>query len=282
MASPSVVITGTSTGIGRATALELDRAGFTVFAGVRREEDGEALCREGSEGIRPILLDVTDSVSIEQAGKTVAAQVGEAELAGLVNNAGIGVDGPLEFMRAEDIRRQFEVNVFGPAALVRTFLPLLRTSRGRIVNVSSAAGRMVSPLMGVYCASKFALEAISDALRMELANAGIRVVLVEPGFVETPMIDKGKSRLEEVIESLPPDGRALYEEPIRTAEQTVEGFRKRACNAEDVARTIHRALTASRPRVRYVVGTDARILIAMRRWLPTRANDWVGRRLTGL
>jgi len=282
MASSSVVITGTSTGIGRATALELDRAGFTVFAGVRREEDGAALRREGSERLHPMLLDVTDVASIEYAEKTVSAQVGEAGLAGLVNNAGIGVDGPIEFMPAEDISRQFEVNVFGPVAVARAFLPLLRTSRGRIVNVSSVAGRMSSPLIGVYCASKFALEAISDALRMELSNAGIRVVIVEPGFVETAMLDKGKSELDRVIEALPPRGRELYEAPLRTFEKSVESFRKRACNAEDVARTIHRALITPRPRARYAVGTDARVLLLMRRWLPSRANDWIGRRLTGL
>ena len=178
--------------------------------------------------------------SIEYAEKTVSAQVGEAGLAGLVNNAGIGVDGPIEFMPTEDMSRQFEVNVFGPVAVVRAFLPLLRTSRGRIVNVSSVAGRMSSPLIGVYFASKFALEA------------------------------------------LPLRGRELYEVPLRTFEKSVESFRKHACNAEDVARTIHRALITPRPRARYVVGTDARVLLLMRRWLPGRANDWIGRRLTGL
>jgi NAD(P)-dependent dehydrogenase (short-subunit alcohol dehydrogenase family) len=279
---PAVVITGTSTGIGRATALLLDRGGFRVFAGVRREADGESLRAEASEQLSTLLLDVTDAAAIELAAKTVAAEVGETGLAGLVNNAGIGVAGPIEFLESEDWRRQFEVNLFGPAEVIRLFSPLVRKAKGRIVNVSSAAGRASSPILGAYSASKFALEALSDALRVEVRGSGVSVSIVEPGFIETPMLDKGKSDSEDVIAKFPPAGRELYADAVRNFQSTVESFRKRASAPEDVARAIQRALTAERPKARYTVGIDSKLLTTLARVLPTRAQDAINGRLVGL
>jgi NAD(P)-dependent dehydrogenase (short-subunit alcohol dehydrogenase family) len=181
----TVVVTGTSTGIGRATALHLDRLGYRVFAGVRRAEDAVRLRSEGSERLAPVLLDVTDIGSIEAAAKTVSAEVGERGLAGLVNNAGIVTGGPLEFVPLDELRRQLEVNTVGPVAVIQHFLPLVRRGRGRVVFVSSIGGRFSQPIVGPYCASKFALEALADALRMEVAPSGIHVSLVEPGAVKT-------------------------------------------------------------------------------------------------
>ena len=269
----SVVITGTSTGIGRATALRLDRNGFRVFAGVRREADGQNLKAEASERLTPILLDVTDAAAVEQASKDVAAQVGDAGLWGLVNNAGMGLGGPIEFVDSDEWRRQFEVNVFGPAAMIRSFLPLVRQAKGRIVNVSSAAGKVASPILGPYCASKFALEALSDSLRIEVGGQGVDVAVVEPGFIETPMLDKGQSTAAEVVEKLPPLGRELYGGAMESFQKMVDRFRPRAASPDQVAQVIERALTAARPRTRYKVGFDAKLLTALGWLLPDRALD---------
>ncbi len=280
--SSAFVITGTSTGIGRATALRLDAEGHRVFAGVRREADGEALRRDASDRLRPILLDVTDAGSIEAAVKSVEAEVGEAGLAGVVNNAGIGVGGPIEYLEIDDWRRQFEVNVFGPAAVIKAFMPLLRRTRGRIVNVSSAAGRVSNPIIGAYCASKFALEALSDSLRVEVRGSGISVSVVEPGFIETPMLDKAKSETAEAIEKLPPRGRELYENALRKFDATTDAFRKRAATPDAVAKAIQHALTAPRPKTRYTVGLDSKALTFLGWALPDRARDAIAGYLVGL
>jgi NAD(P)-dependent dehydrogenase (short-subunit alcohol dehydrogenase family) len=280
--SSAFVITGTSTGIGRATALRLDAAGHRVFAGVRREADGEALRRDASDRLTPILLDVTDAGAIEVAAKSVEAALGDDGLAGVVNNAGIGVGGPIEFLEIDDWRRQFEVNVFGPAAVIKTFLPLLRRARGRIVNVSSAAGRVSNPILGAYCASKFALEALSDSLRVEVRGSGISVSVVEPGFIETPMLDKGKSETAGVIEKLPPRGRELYEKALRKFDATTDAFRKRASTPDAVAKAIQHALTASRPKTRYTVGLDSKALSFLGWALPDRTRDAISGYLVGL
>jgi NAD(P)-dependent dehydrogenase (short-subunit alcohol dehydrogenase family) len=280
--SRSVVITGTSTGIGRVTALELDRKGFRVFAGVRRESDAQSLRAEASERLTPLMLDVTDGEAVVQAAKNVAAELGDAGLDGLVNNAGIGVGGPIEFVDSDEWRTQFEVNVFGPAAVIRAFLPQVRQAKGRIVNVSSAAGRVVTPLLGPYCASKFALEALSDALRVEVRKQGVRVSLVEPGFIETPMLDKGDETTIEALKKLPPIGRELYGESLETFQKFMSSFRSRAAKPEAVARAIEHALTASNPNTRYTVGLDSKAFTLLAWLLPDRASDAIGGRLTGL
>src|SRR5436190_20383212 len=186
----SVVITGASTGIGKTCALRLDRLGFQVFAGVRRTEDGETLKRQASQRLTPITIDVTDSGSIAAAASMVATAVGDAGLQGLVNNAGIAVACPLEFLPISLLSQQLEVNVTGQIDVTQVFLPLLRAGNGRIVNMGSISGRMAYPLLGPYCASKFALEALTASLRMELRPWHIPVSIIEPGAIATPIWSK--------------------------------------------------------------------------------------------
>src|SRR3990172_8450526 len=182
-----VVITGASTGIGEACALRLDKLGWRVFARVRKEADAERLKNEGSERLTPAFIDVTDEGSIMKAEETVRAVVGEAGLAGLGDNAGVGIHGPLEFLPIEDLRRQLEVNTIGQIAVTQAFLPLIRKGRGRIVNIGSIGGKMATPFLGPYAASKFAMEALTDSLRQELRPWDIHVAIVEPGSIATPI-----------------------------------------------------------------------------------------------
>jgi NAD(P)-dependent dehydrogenase (short-subunit alcohol dehydrogenase family) len=185
-------------------------------------------------------------------------------------------------MPREEMRRQFEVNVFGPVAVTKAFLPLLRRGSGRVINVSSGGGRLSSPLLGAYASSKFALEALSDALRMELRHAGIDVIIVAPGFTETPILDKNDDDVELAIRRLPEEGRRLYEEPLRAFQRTKQNFRKQAASADKVAEVIERALLAARPRPRYTIGLDTRLILPLHRLLPTRATDALLCRLSGL
>jgi len=270
---PAVVITGASTGIGRATALHLDQQGFRVFAGVRRAEDGEALRRDGSVRIEPLLLDVTDAAAIGAAAKQVDAAVGDAGLAGLVNNAGIGVGAPVEFLDLDELRRQLEVNVVAVVAVTQAFLPAIRRARGRIVNVGSIGGRISQPIVAPYNASKFALEAISESERMELAPWGIEVALVEPGAIATAIWGKSESYASSLLGELPAAARELYGDAIQATLGALETQKRAAIPPDAVARAIHDALTAPRPKTRYLVGTDAKIQALLVRFLPDRLRD---------
>jgi NAD(P)-dependent dehydrogenase (short-subunit alcohol dehydrogenase family) len=284
VATRSVVITGTSTGIGRACALWLDRAGWEVFAGVRRAEDGEALRAEASDRLRPLIVDVTDADSIAAAAREVDAALGDRGLTALVNNAGLSIAGPLEFLPVDELRRQLEVNLVGHVAVTQAFLPAIRRAKGgrRILNVTSVGGRIVNPFIGPYHASKFGLEAISDALRKELRPWKIRVVAIEPGSIDTEIWRKGTEQAREVVAGLPPEGRELYGQSIPKALKLSERLAEHAIPADRVAKVVERALTARRPRARYVVGADARVLITLHRLLPARVMDAVEARLIGL
>jgi NAD(P)-dependent dehydrogenase (short-subunit alcohol dehydrogenase family) len=279
---PSALVTGASTGIGRACALLLDRSGFAVFAGVRRPEDGEALAAEASQRLMPVLLDVTRAESLEAASKSVAAAVGGAGLGGLVNNAGISVPAVLEFLDLDDLRRQLEVNLVGALAAVKAFLPLLRTGRGRIVNIGSQGGYNAPPFLGPYAASKFALEGVTDSLRRELWPWGLQVSIVEPGSVATPIWEKGLATGAELRAKLPEQGRALYGEGLDRLVEYAQSAARRGIPPERVARAVHHALTASRPRTRYRVGPDAKLVRFLTRVLPDRAMDALVARLLGL
>ena len=269
----TVVITGASTGIGAACAWHLDRLGFTVFAGVRRREDGEALKGPASARLQPLLLDVTDAVSIEQARQTVVELVGAGGLAGLVNNAGIAVAGPLETVPIADLRRQFEVNVIGQVAVTQAFLPLLRQGRGRIVNMGSIAGRAAMPVMGAYSASKFALEALTDALRLEVQQWGIHVSIVEPGAIATPIWTKSGTKAEELELATSEEMKTLYAGVIAGVRARVTEAAARAIPPEAVSDAVVHALTASHPNTRYLVGKDAKVRALMIKLLPDRWSD---------
>lgn len=269
----SVVVTGASTGIGRACALRLDRMGWRVFAGVRRPADGEALRAKASARLLPVELDVTDEASIARAAGLVAESAGDAGLAGLVNNAGISVAGPLEFLPIEELRRQLEVNVTGQVAVTQAFLPLIRKGNGRIVFMGSISGRLATPFLGPYAASKFALEAIADALRVELRPWGIRVSIVEPGSIATPIWEKGQDAADELEQQLSPRGHELYDPAIAAVRQAARDAAARGVPPGRVAKAVAHALTARRAKTRYLVGNDARLQLTMASLLPDRARD---------
>lgn len=266
----AVVITGASTGIGEACAQRLAAAGFHVFAGVRKAKDGAALQQVIGDQVTPLLLDVTNADQITAALATVAATVGERGVAGLVNNAGIAVGGPLEFMPMAEFHEQMAVNVYGALAVTQAFLPLLRQATGRIVNMSSISGLASSPFLGPYAASKFALEALSDALRLELRPWGIRVILVEPGNIATPIWEKGLAFADQLEAGMPPQAQAYYGPifPFMRAMLT----RSRGTPADAVAQVVEQALTTAQPKARYLVGNDARLRTWIER-LPTRWRD---------
>ena len=269
-------MTGASTGIGEATVLHLKTLGFDAIGAVRKDEDAERL--EG-RGVRTVRIDVTDADQIAAARE----ELGDAPLVGLVNNAGIAIAAPLEFLPPDQLRHQLDVNVVGQAAVTQAFLPALRRTRGRIVNVSSIGGRVALPLVGAYNASKFALEGLSDALRRELRPFGVEVILIEPGGVKTPICNKAEALADDMLEDVPPEAERLYGkliEAVRAGTQRIA--RETGSEPIEVAEVIGEALTASRPRARYLVGRDAKARAVMSRVLPDRVMDrMIARALRG-
>jgi NAD(P)-dependent dehydrogenase (short-subunit alcohol dehydrogenase family) len=272
---PSVLVTGAARGIGRVTALHLAASGWEVIAGVRRAEDGDQLAQAQPGRIGSVLLDITDAQQI--AALDQALPVG---LDAVVNNAGVAVTGPLEAVPAAELRRQLEINVVGQAAVTQAVLPRLRSSRGRIVFVSSVSGRIATPMFGPYSASKFALEGMADALRMELAPWGIQVVLVEPAQTDTDLWRNAENTFEETVAAMSPRHRELYAKHLEGARKAIPVSQRMAAPVEGVAATIEKALTARRPRARYVVGANARLQAALGALTPTAVLDRVLR--TGL
>lgn len=275
----SVVITGASSGIGRACALRLARRGWTVFATVRSEEDAQSLQDSGTDRLIPILLNVTDPESIWQAQQQIDASAGSG-LTGLVNNAGIAIAGPVEFVPMDDFRRQFEVNVIGQVAVSQALLPLLRKGRGRIVFMSSIGGISSLPFFSPYSASKFALEAIADALRVELRPWRIPVSIIEPGSVATPIWEKSLQRAEVAFSEYPEEAHLLYGEVVARMVKLSLRAAERGVPPGEVAKSVERALTEQQPRARYLVGSETwqRILLEA---LPTNLRDWIISRVLG-
>ncbi len=273
-----VLVTGASTGIGAACVLGCAREGMTVFAGVRNLQDGEALRERDDAVIIPLQLDVTDSESIGHAARVIEQRVGKRGLSGLVNNAGIAIGCPLEVIPIAQLRMQMEVNVIGQIAVTQAVLPLIRLAHGRIVNMGSIAGRGTIPMMGPYSASKFALEALTDALRMELYRWGIEVSIIEPGAVATPIWEKSLKAADYVEASVSEEGKRLYREAAQRVRQSVDEAAQRAITVDAVVDAIIHALTAPRPRTRYLVGRDAKIRAFMVKWFPDRLQDWVLRK----
>jgi NAD(P)-dependent dehydrogenase (short-subunit alcohol dehydrogenase family) len=276
MPTGTVLVTGASTGIGEATVLHLRQLGFDPIAAVRKDEDAERL---EARGLRTTRIDVTDADQIAAAREAH----GDEPLAGLVNNAGIAVAAPLEFLPIDRLRQQLEINLIGQAAVIQAFLPALRRARGRIVNVSSIGGRVGLPLVGAYNASKFGLEGLSDSLRRELRPQGVDVILIEPGGVKTPIWKKGEQLADEMLEDVPPEAERLYGRLIETVRaETAKIAQDRGMEPSEVAEVIGTALTASRPRARYLVGKDAKQRAVMAALLPDRVMDrLIGRALGG-
>lgn len=278
----AVVVTGASSGIGRATALHLDSLGFQVFAGVRKDADAESLRSEGSERLEPLEIDVADEASVAAAARWVAERTGDGGLAGLVNNAGIGLGGPVELLSLDDLRRQLEVNVVGQVAVTQSLIPQLRRANGRIVFMSSVGGRLAIPFMSPYHVSKWGLEALADSLRVELRPWAIEVVLIEPGSIATPMWDKAQDRADDVISRMDAEGRKLYGENVAALQATAQEEAARGIPPQRVAEVVAAALTARRPRTRYLVGRDAKINARVRRLVPDRVFDRLISRQIGL
>ena len=278
MPSRAVLVTGASTGIGRATALRLDRNGWQVFAGVRQEADAERLREEAGASLQPVLVDVTDEATISGAVDTIRGVVGGAGLGGVVNNAGVAVGGPVEYLPLDEWRRQLEVNVVGQIAVTKAVLPLLRAGSGRIVFMGSISGRVAAPLMGPYSASKFAVVGIAETLRHELHPWGIKVIVVEPGAVKTPIWEKGRQSLAEVHQVLPPEALEVYADQLAAVRKAVDHQDRAGIPPDRVAAAVERALTAERPRARYLVGTDAVAGGLISRLLPDLLKDHLLRR----
>jgi NAD(P)-dependent dehydrogenase (short-subunit alcohol dehydrogenase family) len=278
----SVFITGASTGIGETCALHLDKLGFRVFAGIRKAVDGAALRSRASERLVPVRLDISDEAEISQAARDIVETLGSEGLAGLINNAGIVVGGMLEFIPLDSLRMQLEINVVGQIAVTQAFLPSLRKARGRIVNISSVSGLISSPFTGAYSASKFALEALTDSLRMELQPWNIHVSLVEPGFVQTPIISKSFAAAQEMRAELPAEAVQLYGPAFSAVEDATRRESAKAVPPDVVAKAVEHALTARRPRTRYMVGANSGFQISLARLLPDRWRDSLITRRLGL
>lgn len=253
----TVVITGSSSGIGRASVARMAQQGWRVFATVRRAADGERLRADFGPSLTPLIMDVTDRASILAAAEQVSLQLGHDGLDGLVNVAGVGKVRPVEYMTQNGLLEIFDINVFGQIAVTQAFLPLLRKAGGRIVNISSIGAHIAIPFGSLINASKAAFGIFSDTLRLELHPFGIHVSVVEPGAIKTPAVDKTLGDVEAVIRSLPPQGAAQYGEMLRVFARGAYEREMNGSSPDVVAEAVHHALTATRPRTRYRVGKHA-------------------------
>ncbi len=275
------LVTGASTGMGRAIALSLGDRGFHVFATVRRPEDGEALQQQSRGCLSPLLMDVTNHGQITQAVELVNAHVGTHGLDALVNNAGVALAWPLELVPLEKFRRQFEVNVDGQLAVTQAFLPLLRRAAGRVIMISSIADRLTPPFIGPLAASKHALLALTEALRLELAPWRIRVVLIEPGNIRTEAGGKFQKDAAATLQQFEPAARALYGDAFRSMTTLFGARHERGSDPYVVAAVVIRAIESPSPRARYLAGKDARLFSALA-VLPPFMLDGVKRHVFGL
>jgi len=265
-----VVVTGASTGIGAASARELARRGFHVIAGVRRDRDADAL---RADGIEPVILDITQPDHIARLAARLDDDSQAGALRALVNNAAIQINAPIETLPLSEWRRQFEVNLFGHIAVTQALLPALLRHSGRVINISSVGGRIAMATYGPYAATKFALEAVSDSLRRELAPLGVGVVVVEPGAVRTQMSDRVIAATNQVAAAMSPQQRDRYGRLIQASNAQSAAHTPHGTPADDAARVIAKAVTARKPRTRYTIGRDAALITRLTRLLPDRILD---------
>lgn len=277
----SVVITGASSGIGKASVAVMSGAGWKVFAGVRKAADGTKLQAEYA-GVRPLIIDVQDAASISSAARELESQLNGSGLAGLVNVAGIGMVRPIEYAPLPDVREIFEINVFGQIAIIQAFAPLLRRRKGRIVNITSVGVNIAIPFGGLLNASKSAFSMLSDTLRLELRPFGIHVATIEPGAIATPAVEKTLGDIEGVIASLPDEAKAQYGSMLRNFARIAYSREKNGSSPEVVARAIHHALTSDRPRIRYRAGKHAKLLATLPKLLPEWLMDEIRLRMFAL
>lgn len=277
----SVLISGASSGIGKALSLELDRQGYQVFAGVRKAEDAEALRSLASSQLTPIILDVTLPETITNTCREVSEKAG-GELFGLVNNAGISISGAMEFMPILEFRRQLEVNVIGQLALTQACLPMLRKGFGRLIFISSAAGRLVTPFNGPYGISKAGLIALADSLRLELAPWKINVSVLMVGSVQTPIWEKSSHLAGEIRRRLPTDAWGLYGTMQKRAGKFYLQAGNNGMRVEEVVRIIQGVLMAKHPKAYLLVGRDSVMIELVAKLLPVSWRDWLVRKRMGL
>lgn len=269
---PTLLITGASSGIGEACALEFDRLGWRVFATVRRDADSDALRQKASANLIPLLMDITDAASIQHAAEQVREIIGDSGLQGLINNAGVAIAGPLEFLPIAELRQQLEVNVIGQVAVTQAFLPMLRQAtspKARIINIGSVSGLIAYPLLGPYNASKFALEALTDSLRMELRQWGIHVALIDPSAIKTPIWEKSAAH---GAAQLTPDMQHLYGDLIAKMQKVAMASGTHGSPVIKVVEAVVHAMTADKPRTRYVIGISKPLVMFLRA-LPDRRRD---------
>ncbi len=269
----TVVITGASSGIGRSCVVRMSRAGWRVFATVRKPADRNHYISEALPGVYPLMMDVEDPSSIAAAATEVASQVSDSGLAGLVNVAGIGMMRPMEYASPRDLQEIFEINVFGQIAITQAFFSLLRQSRGRVVNITSIGVNIAIPFGGLLNASKAAFALMSDTMRLEFHPFGVHVCAVEPGAIATPAVDKTLGDVQGVIDNMPADGQARYGSMLRDFAQQAYSREKAGSSPDVVAEAVHHALTSNRPRIRYRVGKHAKLLATLPRILPERLLD---------
>lgn len=267
----SVLITGASSGIGKACALHLDKMGLTVYAGVRKQIDADNLKKEASGNLEAVILDVTNSQSIKDAVDYLGKET-NGNLYGLVNNAGIGRGGALEVTPMEEIRKLMDVNLFGLMAVTQSFIPMLRNSRGRIINIGSTSSYLAVPGAAAYSVFKFAVKAVTDSLRLELIPFGIKVILVSPGAVESEIWEKGTKYKEEMRKSVNPEIAELYSQLRRFGDKLNEQVKK--IPAIKVAKVVHDAFNSQKPKPYYIVGKDAKGAAKAAR-LPKWILDWI-------
>lgn len=273
---PSVLVTGASRGIGKAIAEHLAQRGWDVIAAVRSQQDAEAVSKLNPQRISAVILDVTSAADVAALDSSLPEN-----LDAVVNNAGIAVGGAIETLRPDDWRKQLEVNVIGQLAVTQAVLPRLRKSRGRVVFISSVNGRFAMPLIGAYAASKFALEATADALRMELSPWKIPVVVIQPAQTDTDMWRTADAMVEELESGLTPEYRNLYARHIAGMKKMIPVSQKIAVPTAKVTAVVEEALTARRPRARYVVGLAPKVQVALIGNMPTKLRDRVLRRVSG-
>jgi NAD(P)-dependent dehydrogenase (short-subunit alcohol dehydrogenase family) len=267
-----IVVSGASTGMGAATARDLARRDFHVLAGVRRTADADAL---RADGIEPVILDITEPGHVAALVERIAGDPDARPLRALVNNAGVSVYAPVEAFPLDEWRRLFETNLFGHVAMSQALLPALVASRGRIVNISSVGGKGAMPTYGPYAATKFALEAVSDALRREVARHDVQVVVVEPGAVQSEMAARGATTTSAFAARMRPDLQRRYADLLTATLAQTAAHIGRGLTADAAGRIIADAATTRRPRTRYAVGRDASVMIALSRILPDRLLDRV-------
>jgi len=273
--SELVVVTGASTGIGRATAERLAADGFHVLAGVRRRVDADRLA---ADNVEPVILDITDEAHVAALAERVARDRGGRPLRALVNNAGIAVNAPVETLALDEWRRQFDVGVFGQIAVTQALLPALLAHGGRVVNIGSVGGKVAMPSFGPYSAAKFAMEAVSDALRREVEEFGVRVVVVTPGAVRTGMNESGVATATRLAEAMTREQHVRYDRLVDAFLGQIEAFARDGVEPERAAAVISRALTARKPRTRYTVGREAAVIVRLARVVPDRLLDRMLRR----